>query len=383
MPEPLLPPATLGLIGGGQLAKMTLQAAKAMGYRVAVLDPDPEAPAGAMADHFLVGGLRDAERLRALAAVSDALTYDIEHIDAAALSELEREGARIAPSPAVLALIQDKLRQKEALRAAGLPVPDFYPAPAGDPAWRTRLPLPFVLKTRTGGYDGRGVKVCRTEADGAEPLPGECLVEAWVDFTHELSVVVARDGNSREVSFPVSEMIFDPRRNLLDLLVAPARLPERVAREARRIAENAVQALDGVGVFGVELFLDRAGRILINEIAPRPHNSGHHTIEACATSQYEQHVRAVCGLPLGDATQRRPAALVNLIGEGAAGPLEVRGWVETLALPDVHLHLYGKRESRRGRKLGHATALDDTVEGAMAKARRVKELLHLSGKAPS
>ena len=201
-----------------------------------------------------------------------------------------------------------------------------------------------------------------------------------MDFTLELSVVVARDARGRTASFPVTEMMADPVLNLLDLLVAPARIPERQAAEARRIAETCIQALEGVGVFGVELFLDRGGRILVNEIAPRPHNSGHHTIEACVTSQYGQHVRAICGLPLGDTTQRKPAALLNLIGAAPAGSVAVAGWTDALALSDVHVHLYGKAESRPGRKMGHVTVLDDTVEKAIAKAHLVKQQLKITGR---
>lgn len=372
------PLAKLGIIGGGQLGKMTAVEAKKLGLQVIILDPAPNSPAGQIADHQIIGSFTDPEKLRELVEQCDVTTYDIEHIDTTVMQEIAAQGAQIHPSPKLLEIIQDKLVQKEVLSAAGLPVPEFLRLDAPDAAAFAEFGYPLAQKARKGGYDGRGVALLHGPADFDKALPGLCMVERLVDVEQELAVMVARGLDGEVCAYPVVEMVFDPRANILDLLLAPARIPKEVAAEAQALAIRTVEALDGVGVFGVELFLSRKGELLVNEVAPRPHNSGHYTIEACVTCQYEQHLRAITGLPLGSTDQLRPAAMINLLGEpGYSGPPVVEGLRQALAIPGVSVHIYGKEETRPFRKMGHVTVLDEDLERARLKALRVKDLLKI------
>lgn len=372
------PLAKLGIIGGGQLGKMTAVEAKKLGLEVIILDPAPNSPAGQIADRQIIGSFTDPVKLRELVAQCDVTTYDIEHIDTTVMKEIAAQGAQIHPSPQLLEIIQDKLVQKEVLAAAGLPVPEFRRLDATDAAAFAEFGYPLAQKARKGGYDGRGVALLRTPADLDKALSGPCMVERLVDVEQELAVMVARGLDGEVCAYPVVEMVFDPRANILDLLLAPARIPQEVAAEAQALAVRTVEALNGVGVFGVELFLSRCGELLVNEVAPRPHNSGHYTIEACVTCQYEQHLRAITGLPLGSTDQLRPAAMINLLGEpGYSGVPVVEGLRQALAIPGVSVHIYGKQETRPFRKMGHVTVLDQDLERARLKALRVKELLKI------
>jgi len=375
-----LPVARLGIIGGGQLARMLVPEAARLGCETVVLDPTPASPGGELATRQIEGTFDDAGRLRELVSGCTVTTYEIETIDTDALRVLEAEGHRIIPAPAVLAVIQDKLLQKERLAAAGIPVPEFRALDEPDPMAMAAFGLPLVQKARRGGYDGRGVAVFTDVVIEEQVLPGPSMVERYIDYRCELAVLVARGGDGETRSWPVVEMVFDDRANVLDLLLAPARIEPELAELARSLAIGAVEALEGVGVFGVELFLTRSGELLVNEIAPRTHNSGHWTIEACRTSQFEQQVRAVAGLPLGDTTQHSPAVIVNLLGaEDALGTPVIEGLDEVLALPGVAVHLYGKREVRPFRKMGHVTITAPTLDEALDHARRVRETLVIRG----
>lgn len=372
------PLARLGIIGGGQLGRMLAQKAKQMGFHVTILDPTPHAPAGQVADEQIVGGFNQTEKLRALVERSTVTTYDLEHIDTAALKTFYEEGHQLFPSPHLLEIIQDKLLQKETLARHGVPLPAFQKVAQPSLEIFSRFGFPLVQKARFGGYDGRGVVVMRDAADFSQALPVESTIEKSIALEKELAVMVARDSRGEIACYPVVEMLFDPRGNLLDLLLAPARLAPRVAERARELAIAAVQALEGVGVFGVELFLSQAGELFVNEIAPRPHNSGHYTIEACVTSQYEQHLRAITGLPLGNTSLLRPAAMLNLLGEpGFSGQPLVRGLREALAIPGLSFHFYGKAETRPLRKMGHVTILGETLEEVLIKAQQAKALLRI------
>lgn len=372
------PLARFGIIGGGQLGRMMTVAAKKLGCHVVVLDPFPQSPAGLVATEQVTGSFTDPACIREVVTRCDATTYDIEHIDTQALTRLEAEGYRVLPAPALLECIQDKLRQKEAYRAAGLPTAEFVAVDEPGPEAFEAFGYPLAQKTRTGGYDGRGVALLHAPEDAAKALSGPCILERLADIQKELAVIVARGADGDTRAYPVTEMVFDPRANLLDLLLSPARIPDPVADAARELACATVQALDGVGIFGVEVFLTRAGELLVNEIAPRPHNSGHYTIEACHTSQFEQHVRAVLGLPLGSTRQHTPCAMLNLVGgEGEQGPPVVEGLDAALGIPGVSVHLYGKAETRPFRKMGHVTVLDETVDAAAEKASRVREKLRI------
>lgn len=375
-----LPLARIGIIGGGQLGRMMAKAAKRLGCTCVILDPTPGSPAGQVAGHQIVGHYHDPARLRELAGSCDVTTFDIEDIDTAALIQLAREGHNIRPSPRVLALIQDKLTQKQALAEAGIPTAPFVPLAEPRPEDFARFGYPLVQKARRGGYDGRGVAILRTPDDYPRHLPLPSFLERFVPAKKELAVLVARglDGDCR--SYPVVEMRFRPGENVLDMLLAPASIPPETAAAAVRLAIRTLEALGGVGICGVEMFLTEDGELLVNEVAPRTHNSGHHTIEANVTDQFEQHLRAVVGLPLGSTAQLSPAAMINLLGApGHRGRPVIKGMAEALAIPGVCLHLYGKAETAPYRKMGHVTVLDPDLEVARGKAERVRALIEISG----
>ena len=375
----LIPIATLGIVGGGQLGRMLVRAASRLGCEAIVLDPYPASPAGHVAARQIVGGFHDPEKLRELVTACDVTTFDLEAVGAEALGALAEEGHVIHPSPRLLATIQDKLQQKDALAAAGLPQVEYRDVAENAPEAFAAFGYPLVQKARRGGYDGRGVCVLHSADDFASHLPVPAYLERFVERRRELAVMVARGRDGETAVYPVTEMVFDEDANVLSMLLAPARIDAALAARAQEIAARTIDALEGVGVFGVELFETHDGELLVNEVAPRTHNSGHYTIEACVTDQFEQHLRAVLGLPLGSVEQLRPAAMVNLLGEaGASGPAEVHGLAEVLAIPGVSLHLYGKVETRPGRKMGHATVVEESLEVAREKAERVAAKLRIT-----
>jgi len=365
----------IGIIGGGQLGKMMTLEAKRMGFHVVVLDPTPRSPAGQVADEEIVGGFYDAEKIERLVRSVDVTTCDLEHVDTATLKRLYDQGYEIAPSPYILEIIQDKLLQKTFLKEKGLPVPRF--APVVNLAEDVKsFGFPVVQKARKGGYDGRGVFIIKSREDLARVLIGETYLEEYVEIEKELAVMVARNKRGEIACYPVVEMYFDEEANICDVVIAPARIEERHKRKAQEIAIEVVKALEGVGIFGVEMFLSKDGEIFVNEIAPRPHNSGHYTIEACVTSQFEQHLRAILNLPLGSTKLLTPAVMVNLLGEkGYSGPVKVVGFEEVLKIEGLSVHVYGKRETRPYRKMGHFTVVDEDVNRALAKALAAKKIL--------
>lgn len=373
-------PVRLGIIGGGQLAKMLAMEAKTLGFTVIVLDPTSDSPAGQVCDRQIVGGFFEPDKLRELAAASDVLTYDLEHIDTRALRDLEASGTIIHPAPDLLETLQDKWLQKELFAKAGLPQPDYQRMDTLDRNAMLRFGFPLVQKIRRGGYDGRGVVIMRDPSELHRAINEPSLLERCVPLAKELAVMVARGQNGEVRTYSVAEMIFDPRSNALDILLAPARIDDQLASRARSLAAQTATACSAVGIFGVEMFLTESGELLINEVAPRPHNSGHYTIEACRTSQYEQHLRAISGLPLGLTDQHTPAAMINLVGEPEAYVRpRVKGLAEALALPGVSVHLYGKREVRPFRKMGHAVSVDPDPEKALSMARTLKQILKIEG----
>lgn len=378
------PLSRIGIIGGGQLAKMMVEKGRQMGFSLAILDPTPECPASPSAEFQIVGSLYDPDKLRELVEWSDVATYDIEHIDVGVLKQLAGEGNLIRPSPRLLEIIQDKLIQKQTLAQKGIPIPPYRPVEKPDPAVFEKFGFPLVQKARHGGYDGRGVVILRGVEEMDTALQVASVIEAFIDFEKELAVMVVRGSDGQVKCYPMVEMLFEKEGNILDMLVVPAQIEESVARVAQEIAIHAVEALEGVGVFGVEMFLGREGHLYVNEVAPRPHNSGHYTIEACLTSQYEQHLRAICGFPLGSTRLLMPAVMLNLLGEpGYKGKPVIEGLRETLAIPGVSFHLYGKAETRHFRKMGHVTILDKSLKEALAKARKVKQLLKIKSETRS
>ena len=375
-----LPLGRLGVVGGGQLARMLVPAAARLGFEVAVLDPTPASPGGQLAHQQIVGDLDDPAALRDLVESCDLTTFEIESIDASALAALVEQGHQVQPAPETLACIQDKLTQKQRFAEAGIPTSPFEPLDAPSARALADFGLPVVQKVRRGGYDGRGVAVFTDAAVEERVLQAPSLMERYIAFRSELAVLVARSTTGEVATWPVVEMVFDERANVLDLLLAPARVDADIAARAREIAVDAVKALDGVGVFGVELFLTHTDEILVNEIAPRPHNSGHWTIEACRTCQFEQHVRAVAGLPLGSTEQHSAAVMVNLLGEADAAGTPVAAGVESaLATPGASLHLYGKHSVSAFRKMGHLTITAKTLDEALALAERARAEVRISG----
>jgi 5-(carboxyamino)imidazole ribonucleotide synthase len=373
----------IGIIGGGQLGKMLIESASNWNVSFAVLD-EPGAPALPLADIQIHGKLTDGEAIRKLAAVSDILTFEIEHIDVDTLHDIQASGKQVYPTPAILELIKDKGLQKEFYQDRGLPTAPFVLV-EDDASWQTALDSwlddTVVVKSRKEGYDGKGVSiVSRTQLiEGYRPFTGPSLLEKHIVNATELSVIVARDIHKNTNCYPVAEMVFDPEANLVDFLVAPANISLAKEEQAKEIALKAVHAMDGVGLFAVEMFLSATGELFINEIAPRPHNSGHHTIEACYTSQYQQLVRILLGLPLGDTSLLRPAVMINVLGPaGVDGDYQILGLDQVLKIPGVYLHLYNKKTTRYKRKMGHCTILGDTREDALQKAAQVKAHLRLA-----
>ncbi len=370
----------LGIVGGGQLGRMLVLAARGLGVDCVVLDPDDDGPALQVGAGHVAGGLFDADALAALTARAAVTTFEIEATDAEVLGRLAAGGHLVRPRPHTLAVIQDKLVQKRFLRDHGLPTSDFIDLPRPDAHAVRAFGLPSVQKLRRGGYDGRGVQVLRDESDLAGLLDGPSLLEAFVETRRELAVVGARGLDGEIRCYEVVDMTLGETTNMLEMLIAPARIDPAVAEEAVSLAHRTLAAFDDVGVFAVELFLSVDGELLVNEVSPRVHNSGHFSIDACETSQFEQHVRAVLGLPLGDTRQHRPAVMLNLLGEpGYHGPPLLEGEAEAHAEGDVFIHLYGKRDCRAARKMGHVTVLGDSVADAVERARRVREVLRIRG----
>jgi 5-(carboxyamino)imidazole ribonucleotide synthase len=357
----LAPGGTIGIIGGGQLGGMFAAAARRMGYRLWTLDPDPEAPCAAAADGHIAAPYDDERALARLAQECGLITYEFENIPAAAVEYLERAGRPVFPGSLALRTAQDRLLEKEFLRAAGIPAAPYAEArdEAGLRAAIAAIGFPAVLKTARGGYDGKGQCLARGPEEALAAFrrlrrPGEALVlEKFVRFEKELSVICARGAAGETAVFPAAENVH--RGGILHLSTAPAGITPAAETALADMALTIAGRLQLVGTLCVEAFLLADGTLLVNELAPRPHNSGHYTIDACETSQFEQHLRAVCGLPLGSTRLHSPAAMVNILGTGEGDALA--GAEEALRAPSVKLHLYGKRLARAGRKMGHLTAL--------------------------
>jgi len=380
----LLPGATIGILGGGQLGRMLVMECRRMGYRTVVLDPAAEAPAAQMADDRITAPLSDLDAVRDLGRRCDVVTLEWENADLEAARALE-EIVPLRPGSHVLEVAQHRIREKQAARAAGLGTAEFRPVASREDLRDalTQLGTPAVLKTCRGGYDGQGQARIRQPGDadaafaavrgGAEEL----ILEQWVPFRCEISVVAARSVHGEVVSFPVGENLHVD--GVLDTTVVPARIQAELAGEAQRMAEAFAEHLDVVGLLAVEMFVTDDDRLLVNEIAPRPHNSGHYTWEACAVSQFEQHLRAVCGLPLDPAELLRPAAMVNLLGHEVGTGLGRPSVIEALRVPGLALHLYGKAEARPRRKMGHITAVAPTPEAAQTAATAARRAMTTDG----
>ena len=368
----------LGIIGGGQLGKIMSQKAKKMGFHVTILDPTFNCPAAQVSDKHIMGGFHDKEKLEQLVQETDVTTFELEHVDTSILKELYDHGHRIHPSPYVIELIQNKYEQKKLLDKKGIPVPAYKNVENDEDL--SAFGFPVIQKAKMGGYDGKGVQMLKSEADLALALPTESFIEELVDIDKELAVIVARNIEGEIKCYPVVEMLFDERVNICDIVMAPAKISKEVEKESKEISIKSIEALEGVGIFAVELFLTKDGKILVNEIAPRPHNSGHYTVEACATSQFEQIIRAVTNLPLGSTKLISPAVMINLLGEeGYEGEPFIEGIHDALEIPELSYHFYGKSFTKPFRKMGHITVLDDDINKALEKAMQAKNILKVKG----
>lgn len=372
----ILPGSTIGVLGSGQLGRMLAIAARRMGYRVHTLSPGEDTPTGQVADAEITADYEDLDAIRAFAGGVDVITFEFENVSTDA-AHAAAELVPVRPSGSALHITQQRAREKAFLADRGFPVAPFAKVHTVDELAVALgiVGLPAIVKTAAFGYDGKGQhRITRVEdAEHIWSLVGhqEAILERLVDFSHELSVVAARGLDGRVAHYGVLENVH--RQHILDVTIAPARVPDATATEAVRLTTDILEALDYVGVLCVEFFLEADGTLLVNEIAPRPHNSGHFTFDACVTSQFEQQVRAVCGLPLGSTLQMRPAAMANLLGD-----LWMNGepdWAAALATPDVELHLYGKTDARLGRKMGHLTAMADTPDEALARVLAARALL--------
>lgn len=374
----------IGILGGGQLGRMLTQAALPLGYTITVVDPTPNCPAAKAGAQQILGKLDDRDCITELAKKTQVISWEIEHISADILEELFYQGYNIQPSPLTLKIIQNKFTQKQMLSKAGLPVADFISLTPqkSNVAKKThlmevarKLGGEIILKTKTGGYDGRGNLVYRDNLSKIDDVLGKdwhnIYAERVIPFNKELSVVAARDIKGNISLYPIAETVH--KKNICHTAVTPANINPKVAGQAQEVAYETLKQLEGAGVFAIEMFATD-DTVIINEIAPRVHNSGHHTIEANVTSQFEQHIRAVTGMPLGSTALRAQAAcMINILGKRTQ-PLSIKGIDKILALPDTHLHLYGKA-SRKGRKIGHITVLADSVSKAVKIANRAKNSL--------
>ena len=372
----------IGVLGGGQLGKMLAQAANDWHLPLWALDKHNNFPAGRTITHFVEGDFKNYEDVMAFGRDMDILTIEIEHVNTAALKDLEAEGKWVYPQPDALNIIKDKGLQKQFYDEKQLPTAPFRLYKDADEILEDLrqgvIALPFVQKSRLAGYDGKGVAVFRTMDALKGLFQGPSLVEPLVDIDKELAVIVARNPSGETAVYPVVEMVFHPTANLLEFQQCPASINTKIAKEAQQIALACIEAFELVGLLAVELFLTKEGSILINEVAPRPHNSGHHSIEGNLTSQFQQLLRAILDLPLGSTDITAPSAMVNLLGSpDHTGRAIYSGLEKCFQIPGAYLHIYGKEMTKPYRKMGHATCLADSVEAAGAKAKQLVSTLNI------
>jgi 5-(carboxyamino)imidazole ribonucleotide synthase len=366
----------LGILGGGQLGRMLIQQAINYNVTVKILDPDREAPCRKLCDEFVVGSLSDYETVYNFGKKVDLLTIEIEKVNVDALEQLEKEGVVVFPQPRVIRLIQDKGLQKQFFKENGIPTAEFQVISSPQQLKESHIPFPYIQKLRRDGYDGKGVYKVIDESYLKNAFTAPSLIERWIDFQKEIGIIVARNESGEVKTFPMVEMEFNPQANLVEFLISPSTLPFEVQQDAAQIATKIAEDLKIVGLLAVELFLDKHGKILVNELAPRPHNSGHQTIEGNVVSQFEQHLRAIFNQPLGDTACLNNAIMVNVLGEaGYEGPAVYKGIEKVLGCPGVYVHLYGKALTKPFRKMGHVTIVDADREKAIEKARFVQETL--------
>jgi len=376
----------IGIVGGGQLGKMMILEAKRLGFYVAVLDPEASCPAHSICDHHIVADLEDLKGYKELSKHVDVITYEWENINASALENLEINGQTIYHSVAALKVIQNKHSQNIALNINGIPVPRFKQVTGTEEIKEIGQPenfgYPLMLKTTTGGYDGKGTALIKTEEDVDEAFKqlGKgikgLMVEEFVDFEKEISIIACRNISGERVIYPIAENTHV--NSILDTTIVPADIDKTIEGKAVGIANKVMSVFEFVGTFCIEMFVTKHGEIFVNEIAPRPHNSGHYTIEGCFANQFENHIRAIVGLPFGDVSLKSPAVMVNLLGE-SDGKAKLLGLEEAYKDPNVHVHIYGKNESKTGRKMGHYTVIGNTIEDTISRAMELKRIVRIIG----
>lgn len=370
----------LGIIAGGQLGKMLIQEASKWDIITYVLDNEEHCPARSIASHYVQGSHLDYESVYQFGKLVDVLTYEIESINIDALKRLKAEGCRVVPDPDILEIIQDKGLQKEFFEINLIPTAEFTTYDTSEAILEQieagMLDFPFVQKLRKGGYDGRGVAVITNNSDLGLLLSGASIVERKIPIDKEVSVIVARNKQGEVRAYPAVEMVFDSKANLVDRLICPSSISEEQSDIAHNYATKIINLLEMEGLLAIEFFIDTEGNVIVNEMAPRPHNSGHHTIESNMTSQFEQHLRAILNLPLGSTEILLPSVMINILGStGHEGRVWYEGLTETIAIEGIKMHLYGKKTTKPYRKMGHVTVLSSTLEGAIIKAEQVKQLL--------
>lgn len=363
----------IGILGGGQLGRMFIQEALKYDDEFYVLDPNPECSCATIS-HYTEGDFNNYDDVLNFGRDKDVITIEIEHVNASALEELEKQGIKVIPNAKTIKLIQQKILQKEFYKFNQIPSPEF------EIMWtaneKLMSPLPFVQKLNTGGYDGKGVQVLKNEDDYEKLWRKESVIEALVDIDKELSVIVAKNENGETKTFPVTEMVADPKLNLLDFNICPAEMDDKTTGQIEDITKTFLENIDSAGLFAIELFLDKKGKVWVNETAPRLHNSGHQTQEGNSNSQFEQMYRVVKDLPLADTDALSFSGMLNLVGEeGFSGNVKYEGLENVLKLPQTYVHLYGKKETKPGRKMGHINVIAASREELMKKLIQIKEMV--------
>ncbi|CAM3523875.1 5-(carboxyamino)imidazole ribonucleotide synthase [Zobellia roscoffensis] len=378
-------PFKLGILGGGQLGKMLLYETRKFDIHTVVMDSSTEAPSKIACNEFILGDLMDFDAVYNLGKQVDVLTIEIENVNVSALEKLEEEGLKVFPPTKALRIIQNKAKQKLFYVDNNIPTADFqrfaYKSEIKDSISNEALSFPFIWKAAQFGYDGQGVKVVRKIED-LEGLPtGECIAEEMIDFKNELAVIVTRSASGEIKTYPVVEMEFHPEANQVEYVICPARISDEIAKKAQEIALKVSEKIQHVGLLAVELFQTKDDKIIVNEVAPRPHNSGHYSIESSYTNQFEQHIRAILDLPLGDTKSKVAGIMVNLVGaEGHTGEVVYENMSEILGMEGVTPHIYGKKQTRPFRKMGHVTIVNESISEARRIAQQVKETIKVISK---
>jgi len=371
----------IGILGGGQLGRMTLQEAYNLNLHIDILDPSSNAPCKNLANEFVVGDFKNYDDVYAFGKDKDVVSIEFEDVNSDALVQLEKEGVKVFPQPNILKIIQDKGLQKQFYADHNLPTSNFELIEHKEDLAKTKLNFPVFQKLRTSGYDGYGVQRINSKDELENAFDAPSVIEEGVDLDKELSVVLARNEKGEIKHFPLVELEFNPKANMVEFLFSPANVSKVVEEKAYNLATTLIEKLEMVGLLAVELFLNEDGEILINEIAPRAHNSGHQSIEGNYTSQFAQHLRAILNLPLGNTDLIAPSVMLNLLGEeNANGTAHYEGFEQILAEKGVYPHLYGKELVKPFRKMGHITILDEDLERAKDKARRIKTIVKVTSK---